>query len=272
MKRDCSRRTGVGWARQPVPLLGLTCLCVAVCQLPSSAAEARGLSSFSSTPRHSPEVVGGVPLVPTTKAQRDNCEKFASRLKRPAPCPGLLPDPLAITPMNEVDCLGEVGAFSETSCGTAAIQVSLKELFLSQANFQVPPSYVGVSDKLYNGTAVPQPSINGGPLGHFVFETGTTLLGEYKPGTIKAASSIPSYCSKIQDAPTVKIRGSKGTFYQCSDSSSDRNAMQALMGHDMLQWKQAGLLCQVSFHGHSSLNLKLDVAVARSTEVVQPSH
>lgn len=69
------------------------------------------------------EVVDGVPLIPTTGSQRDECQKFANHLKRPVPCPGLLPDPIPDTSASATEqCIGQVGAFSETVCGPAAIE------------------------------------------------------------------------------------------------------------------------------------------------------
>jgi hypothetical protein len=112
---------------------------------------------------------------------------------------------------------------------------------------------------------------NGGPLGHFLFETGTTLLGEYKPNSDRIAASLPSYCLRIPGQPAVRIHGSVGTFFQCADSSSDRNAIETVAGHDLLQWKQDGMLIQVSFHGHSQVNLDLDLAVARSVHLIRPN-
>lgn len=122
---------------------------------------------------------------------------------------------------------------------------------MSQMNFQVPPSYVGVSIGTYNGW-VPATSSTGGPLGHFVFETGTNLVGEYKPDTDKAASSIPSYCQRISEQSEVHINGSVGTYYECANGSNDRNATETIAGHDMLQWVDQGMLTQVSFHGHAA--------------------
>ena len=88
-------------------------------------------------------------------------------------------------------------------------------LFMTQMNFRVPDGYIGVSIDTDTGWT-PEISSNGGPLGHFVFETGTKLLGEFKPNSLKAASSIPSYCRRLSER--VAINGSPGTYYQCADS------------------------------------------------------
>ncbi len=118
----------------------------------------------SSPPRQGPKTVDGVPLVPISATQRGECQKFANQLRRRVPCPGLLPDPIAVTTVPAGGpCLGVIG---EDACGEAVIEVS---------NFQVPPGCVGVSIQQYNGAVVPMTSIAGGPLGHFVFMAGTDL-------------------------------------------------------------------------------------------------
>jgi hypothetical protein len=168
---------------------------------------------------------------------------------------------------SQASCLGTVG---ETGCGPAVIVVYRSYLFMNQANFQVSHNYVGVSFESYHGW-VPETSISGGPLGHFVFETGTSLLGEYKPHSSLAAGSIPSYCRPIHEHSAARIHESLGTFFECSNSSADPNAILTIQGHDLLQWKQNGMVNQVSFHGHSHENLDLDLAVARSVELIHPS-
>jgi hypothetical protein len=42
------------------------------------------------------------------------------------------------------------------------------------------------------------------------------------------------------------------------------------LGHDLFTWRERGLLVQVSFYGHTSVNQDLDVAVAKDTIVVAP--
>jgi len=155
------------------------------------------------------------------------------------------------------------------NCGPAQLSVYRQSLFMTQVNFQVPNGYVGVSIDTYNGW-VPATSSTGGPLGHFVFETGTSLLGEYKPHSIRAAASIPSYCRPIQGEPSIRIHGSPGMFFECANSSADPNAKTTVQGHELLQWKQNGMITQVSFHGHSQVNRDLDLAVARSVELIRP--
>jgi hypothetical protein len=35
-------------------------------------------------------------------------------------------------------------------------------------------------------------------------------------------------------------------------------------------WKDSGITCEVSFHGHSPVNIGLDIAVADATKLVSP--
>jgi hypothetical protein len=220
----------------------------------------------AAVPNPTAEQVDGVPLVPAPKEQLAKCGQLARQLRRGVPCPGLVPDPIATT---SASALGFC-ATSRGTCGPAQVWVYARSLTMSQMNFQVPSGYVGVSLDTNNGM-VPETASNGGPLGHFVFETGTALVGEYKPDSDRAAASLPSYCLPISEKPVLRIHGSTATYFQCADSSSDRNAIEIVAGHDLLQWRQAGLLVQVSFHGHSQVNLDLDLAVARSVRLIRPN-
>ena len=207
-----------------------------------------------SVPEPKTEVVDGVPLIPITAAQRSDCAKFANRLKRQVPCPGLLPKPIPVSSTSpDAACLGTLG---ETACGPAVIQVT-NSFLLSQSNFQVPSGYVGVTFQEYNGTVVPEPSVDGGPLGHFVFTVG--------------GPHVPAYCSPMQVAPPVRIDGVAATLYQCSDSPTGPGELELIVGHDLLVWDDAGITTEVSFHGHSQVNIDLDLAVAKATILVSPS-
>jgi hypothetical protein len=57
-------------------------------------------------------------------------------------------------------------------------------------------------------------------------------------------------------------------LYQCSDSSGAPGGLKLYMGHDLLVWTDAGITCEVSFHGHSQVNMDLDIAVANATKLV----
>ena len=237
---------------------GLACILTVAFLLPDlmtpETVQAQSSALAPSTSGSRVEVVDGVPLVPTTKAQRRQCQRFADDLKRPVPCPGLLPDPIPIPPTSTA-CFGEVGAFSEASCGPAVIEVNGSGFFLNQSNFQVPASYAGVTFEQYNGAVVPDPSINGGPLGHFVFTAG-------------GGPQLPSYCSRISVAKTIRVHGAIAKLYECSDAPTAPGVLELVKGHDLLVWDDAGITTEVSFHGHSQVNVDLDIAVAKATVLV----
>lgn len=213
-----------------------------------------------------PEVVDGVPLTPITASQRRQCQKFASFLRRAVPCPSVLPVPLPVPASSSVNsCLGVVG---EDACGPAVIQLSRSTLVLNQSNFEVPPGYVGVTFQQYNGSVVPMPSITGGPLGHFVFITGTDLPFYLRHERGKRVPPVPTYCSRTKLAKAIRIRGAVAKLYQCSASSGAQEGLELYMGHDLLVWTDAGITCEVSFHGHSQVNVDLDIAVADSARLV----
>ena len=202
------------------------------------------------------EVVDDIPLIPITSAQRGQCVKFADRLRRQVPCPGLLPKPIPVSPTSSASsCLG-----AEDDCGPASIQ-TVGELSFSQSNFQVPPGYVGVTFQQYSGAVVPETSISGGPLGHFVF---TARKGAFQ--------AIPPYCSLLQEPSPIKVHGSAARLYQCADSGTSPGENELVVGHDMLVWDVGGITTEVSFHGHSQVNVDLDVAVADGTELVSPTN
>jgi hypothetical protein len=48
--------------------------------------------------------------------------------------------------------------------------------------------------------------------------------------------------------------------------------IETVSGHELVEWRQDGVTCEVSFHGHSAVNQDLAVAVARSTHMVVPSN
>jgi hypothetical protein len=249
-------------------VLGLVGVLVAVwvisVSLASRQATAGELSATQRIP--SPKVVDGVLLAPISASQRSQCQKFASRLHRSVPCPGLLPVPIPLPSDYSGDpCLGEAG---ETACGPAVTTVTRSLIELSQSNFEVPPDYVGVTYQQYNGTVVPMKSITGGPLGHFVFMAGTTLAAVVGNGSRRGASPVPTYCAAEMTSNQLRVNGTIAKLYQCSDSGSGPGVFQLIMGHQLLVWNQKGITCEVSFHGISQVNVGLDVAVADSTRMV----
>jgi len=231
-------------------------------------AQASELAFSTSGPKL--EVVDGIPLIPTSKGQRAECRTFADELKRPVPCPGLLPDPIAVTPTTAATlCPRDYGAFAEGSCGPAAIDVTKKLFEINQSNFQVPPGYVGVSYEQYNGAIVPDTSISGGPLGHFVFMSGTEMRQAMTNGRGRGAP-VPSYCSPLDVSSPIRVHGLPAKLYQCGNASNPLAETQIVEGHTVLVWSDRGITSEVSFHGHSQVNVDLDIATANATFLVPP--
>ena len=216
-------------------------------------------------------MVDGVPLIPTSKKQRGECRTFADHLKRPVPCPGLLPDPIPVSPTTAATlCPGDYGAFGEGSCGPAGIEVNRNLFEISQSNFQVPPGYVGVSFEQNNGAVVPDTSISGGPLGHFVFMSGTDMRQVMTNGRAKGVAPVPPYCLPLDLSSLIRVHGHLAKLYQCGNASNSLTQIQIVEGHTLLVWNDGGITCEVSFHGHSQVNVDLDVAVANATVLVSP--
>jgi hypothetical protein len=267
------QRTGVKRARHSIHLPALACLLLVAGLLPSvlapDTAQAKNAAFVSSTAGPRAEVVDGVPLVPTTRAQRGECQKFADHLKRPVPCPGLLPDPIPVSVASASgSCLGQVGALGEGSCGPAGMQLDGNLFELSQSNFKVPSGYVGVSYQQYSGAVVPETSISGGSLGHFVFMTGTDLAYVMTHKRGQRVVPVPPYCSPFDSARPIRVHGRLAKLYQCADALPSLTEVETVLGHSLLVWNDAGIACEVSFHGHSRVNVDLDIAMANATVLV----
>jgi len=138
------------------------------------------------------------------------------------------------------------------------IGITTPFFIVDQYNFQVPSDYVGVPEER---------SATGGPLGHFVVYAGKNL------DLIRVPTSrpkvIPTYCRPLTTAP-IRIHGTVANLYQCSEGG-DQTSVLLDAGHELLVWRQDGVTCEVSFHGHSQVNQDLDVAVARGTRMIYPS-
>lgn len=235
------------------------------------AAEAQESESTTTASVPRAEMFEGVPLVPTTREQRGVCQRFADHLRRPVPCPGLLPDPIPVSPTSAATlCPGDYGAIGEGSCGPAGIEVTGNLLEISQSNFQVPPGYVGVSYEQSNGAVAPETSIGGGALGHFVFMSGTDMQRVMTNRRGKGVAPVPPYCPPLDPSGLFRVHGHQAKLYQCADASDSPTEIQIVEGHTLLVWNDAGITCEVSFHGHSQVNVDLDVAVADATILVTP--
>jgi hypothetical protein len=59
-------------------------------------------------------------------------------------------------------------------------------------------------------------------------------------------------------------------LYQCGTASNPLAETQIIEGHTVLVWSDRGITAEVSFHGHSQVNVDLDTAVANATFLVPP--
>ena len=78
------------------------------------------------------------------------------------------------------------------------IQLDGSVFLLSQSNSQVPHGYVGVTFQQYSGKVVPMTSVSGGPLGHFVFMTGTDLQSYLRQEPGNGLPQVPAYCAPLK--------------------------------------------------------------------------
>jgi hypothetical protein len=163
-----------------------------------------------------------------------------------------------------------VGAMAEMACGPAVIQLNGSLFELSQSNFNVPPGYVGVSFEQNAGTWAPEQSISGGSLGHFVFMTGTDLRFVMTGKHGKRLAPVPPYCSHLDQPSVIRVHGHPAKLYTCADESNSQTGGEIILGHTLLVWDEHGMTCEVSFHGHSQVNVDLDEAEANATVMVSP--
>jgi hypothetical protein len=243
-------------------VLGSLILAVVIAALPAVS----NAATVPSVPPQHAVVVEGVPLMPITVGQRAQCRKYAEQLHRPVICPGLFPTPIPVSAAPGGVCSEGIG---DDQCGPAGFQISkqtfskTKQMLINQSNFQVPPGYVGVPDF---------PSISGGPLGHFTFVEGPTVsfIQGSDSGRKLRSVSVPYSChASPLKTPTV-IHGSVPRFYECANGPMTPDTPALYLGHDLLTWREQGLLVEVSFHGHASVNQDLDLVVAKATIVVTP--
>lgn len=121
-------------------------------------------------------------------------------------------------------------------------------------SFQVPPGYVGVPEET---------TLGGEALGHFVIYAGKNL----NLSRTGKASFIPVYCRQIR---RLRVHGVTARMYQCANSDNGKS-VELVVGHELLVWKQYGVICEVSLHGHSQVNQHLDLVIANATKFVFPA-
>ena len=84
------------------------------------------------------------------------------------------------------------------------------------------------------------------------------------------ASTVP-YCTPLHSARLIHVHRSVAKLYQCADSRSSTSQIETIVGYTFARaWNDAGMTWEVSFHGHSQVNVDLDVAVADATILVPP--
>jgi hypothetical protein len=212
------------------------------------------LSTMGSPP--GPELartVDGVPLIPTSRSQRSQCQKIANATHAAVPCPGLIPDPIPSSGSHSNCADGGI----QPTCGSpqiAPIEDTSPYFFWNQMSFQVPPDYVGVPG---------QTTIDGEALGHFVIYAGKNL----NLSRTKTASPIPVYCTQTR---RLRVHGVTARMYVCANSSNGKS-VELDVGHELLVWKQSGVICEVSLHGHSQINQDLDLVIANASRIVAPA-
>ena len=74
----------------------------------------------------------------------------------------------------------------------------------------------------------------------------------------------------------IVIHGIPASTYECGQDPGYTvpvadQYMETVSGHELVEWVEDGVTCEVSFHGHSTVNQDLAVAVAQSTHMVSPS-
>ncbi len=227
-----------------------------VALLVSSCSTSRAVSPTSSIPpARQPVNVGAVPLVPISSSQRAMCQQAANQAHAPVPCPGLVPTP---NPGSTYAC----GPPGIPTCGPPQIQETDGIFLWNQYDFQVPANYVGVPPAVPGGL-----SSTGRPLGHFVIYAGRNLTLSRSGGPVQP---VPSYCTAVPGDAALVVHSGLAVLYECSDVWS-RSSPELDVGNELLVWKQSGITCEVSFHGHSLLNQELDVIAARATSLVDPN-
>ena len=175
------------------------------------------------------------------------------------PCPDLIPNP-APASLTAASCASP----GDFICGVPQIEASgapptPKYFSWNQYAFQVPAGYLGVPGET---------ATNGGPLGHFVIYSAKGLDVARDPRS--APQTVPSYCTAINAGAALRVHGSVARMYECSETA-DAASIELDQGHELLVWRQAGVTCEVSFHGHSRTNQDLALAVARSTRMMSPA-
>ncbi len=203
--------------------------------------------------------VDGVQLAPVSSSQRNQCQAIANQTRTPVPCPGLIPKPGPAS-TTATNC-ANAGDFL---CPIPQIEASgapptLTYFVWNQYAFQVPAGYAGVPG---------EKAADGGPLGHLVIYSAKNLNVARDPQS--APQTVPAYCAPVHEPTPLRVHGSAAVMYECTESGNAAS-IELDQGHELLVWRQSGVTCEVSLHGHSHTNQDLALAIARATTMVSPA-
>jgi hypothetical protein len=205
-------------------------------------------------PQVSAKTIDDVALNPITPGEWQECQQVADATRAPVPCPTLLPVPMPGS-QTALSC----AAMSGMVCGRPTITASGGYFLVNQYGFVVPAGYVG--------------QLPGS--GHFVVMSARHFNARADPAL--RPTPIPGYCAPVPQHPPLVVHSSEASMYECGDDPGPSvpiadQYMETVSGHELVEWRQGGVTCEVSFHGHSTVNQDLAVAVAQSTRMISPSN
>jgi hypothetical protein len=229
----------------------LVVLVLSACSSTTPAAKAPAQST--PVPQVSATIIDGVPLNPITAEEWQECQHVADATHAPVPCPTLLPVPMPGS-QTALSC----AAMSGMVCGRPAIAASGSYFLINQYGFVVPAGYVG--------------QLPGS--GHFVVMSARHFNARVDPAL--RPTPIPGYCAPVPQHPPLVVHSSVASMYECGQDPGPSapiadQYIETISGHELVEWRQDGVTCEVSFHGHSMVNQDLAVAVAQSTHMVLPT-
>ena len=203
-------------------------------------------------PKVSATIIDGVALNPITLGEWQECQQAADATHAPVPCPTLLPVPMPDS-LSALNCANS----NLPICGRPFIGASGTYFLVDQYSFEVPDGYIGYL-----------PGI-----GHFVVMSARHFNARTDPAL--RPTPIPGYCAPVPHLPPLVVHRSNASMYECGQDPGPSapiadQYMETVSGHEMVEWRQAGVTCEVSFHGHATVNQDLAVAVAQSTHMVIP--
>lgn len=175
--------------------------------------------------------IDGIYLVRAGGALRSRCRTAASRIGYPVACPGLVPSPADAVRTNVICC-----------------QSHLRQ-FLLEERFGAPADYRGAGTAGYGAARH--------SVGHLWIVTEANII--VPPETLCAGSD--RQLGKVSKAPPV--RGHAAQWVVCGQGAGMHS------GHLLLTWNErSNLLYAVSLHGHSALNRRIALAIARRVAIV----